>query len=82
MFRSASAFNQPLSLDTSSVTTMYKMFSVRSSQCPAPNCSRALSPARCVRSSAASRLPSGIPRSAPHAFLSALGSTRRRLTSR
>ena len=32
-----SAFNQPLSFDTSSVTTMYGMFYVRSSPCPAPN---------------------------------------------
>ena len=33
----ASAFNQPLSLDTSSVTTMAYMFLVRPSPCPAPN---------------------------------------------
>ena len=33
----ASAFNQPLSFDTSSVTTMYFMFYVRSSPCPAAN---------------------------------------------
>ena len=33
----ASAFNQPLSFDTSSVTTMAYMFYVRSSPCPAPN---------------------------------------------
>eukprot|EP00964_Phaeocystis_antarctica_P094239 scaffold60987_cov51-Phaeocystis_antarctica.AAC.1 len=32
----ASAFNQPLSFDTSSVTTMVYMFGVRSSPCPAP----------------------------------------------
>ena len=30
MFYKASAFNQPLSFDTSSVTFMYGMFSVRS----------------------------------------------------
>eukprot|EP00964_Phaeocystis_antarctica_P001077 scaffold605_cov43-Phaeocystis_antarctica.AAC.1 len=35
--QSASAFNQPLSFDTSSVTSMGLMFSVRSSPCPAPN---------------------------------------------
>ena len=34
--QSASAFNQPLSFDTSSVTTMEDMFYVRSSLCPAP----------------------------------------------
>ena len=33
----ASAFNQPLSFDTSRVTTMYGMFYVRSSLCPAPD---------------------------------------------
>eukprot|EP00964_Phaeocystis_antarctica_P138816 scaffold103466_cov54-Phaeocystis_antarctica.AAC.2 len=33
----ASAFDQPLSFDTSSVTTMYGMFYVRSSPRPAPN---------------------------------------------
>ena len=32
-----SAFNQPLSFDTSSVTSMYSMFHVRFSPCPAPN---------------------------------------------
>jgi len=31
----ASAFNQPLSLDTSSVTNMYQMFHVRSARAPA-----------------------------------------------
>ena len=80
----ASAFNQPLTFDTSSVTTMRQMFYVRSSPCPAPNlCSQALSctlPA--PRSSAASRLPTRIPRPAPHALLLTLGSTRRRSTSR
>eukprot|EP00964_Phaeocystis_antarctica_P034498 scaffold19637_cov48-Phaeocystis_antarctica.AAC.1 len=35
--QSASAFNQPLSFDTSSVTDMLNMFTVRSSPCPAPN---------------------------------------------
>ena len=33
----ASAFNQPLNWDTSSVKTMVWMFQVRSSPCPAPN---------------------------------------------
>ena len=33
----ASAFNQPLSFDTSSVTNMNYMFYVRSSSCPAPH---------------------------------------------
>ena len=35
--QSASAFDQPLSFDTSSVTNMKTMFYVRSSPCPAPN---------------------------------------------
>eukprot|EP00964_Phaeocystis_antarctica_P109345 scaffold73835_cov49-Phaeocystis_antarctica.AAC.1 len=44
----ASAFNQPLSFDTSSVTTMAYMFYVRSSPCPAPNLqSHPPHPARC-----------------------------------
>ena len=34
--QSASAFNQPLSFDTSSVTTMYGMFTVRSARALAP----------------------------------------------
>eukprot|EP00964_Phaeocystis_antarctica_P112782 scaffold76891_cov58-Phaeocystis_antarctica.AAC.3 len=33
----ATAFDQPLSFDTSSVTSMARMFIVRSSPCPAPN---------------------------------------------
>ena len=37
-----SAFNQPLSFDTSSVTNMHYMFSVRSSPCPARISSPAL----------------------------------------
>ena len=58
--QSASAFNQPLSFDTSSVTNMQHMFYVRSSLCPAPNsapiCSRALSPLHAAPSPAVSRL--------------------------
>eukprot|EP00964_Phaeocystis_antarctica_P006283 scaffold3424_cov51-Phaeocystis_antarctica.AAC.1 len=45
----ASAFNQPLSFDTSSVTTMTAMFWVRSSPCPATNLqSRPLLHAACA----------------------------------
>ena len=33
----ASAFNQPLSFDTSKVTIMQQIFYVRSAPCPAPN---------------------------------------------
>ena len=43
--QAASAFNQPLSLDTSSVTTMYAMFDVRSARALGPQAlSRAFSP--------------------------------------
>ena len=45
----ASAFNQPLSFDTTKVTDMNRMFSVRSSPCPAPNLQSSPPPARCVR---------------------------------
>eukprot|EP00964_Phaeocystis_antarctica_P061637 scaffold36844_cov58-Phaeocystis_antarctica.AAC.3 len=47
----ATAFNQPLSFDTSSVTTMYRMYNmfyVRSSPCPAPQSAVEPCPARCV----------------------------------
>ena len=37
--QAASAFNQPLSLDTSSVTNMYGMFMVRPPRVPSPQCS-------------------------------------------
>jgi len=41
----ASAFNQPLSFDTSSVTTMYRMFKVRSARALGPQAlGRAFSP--------------------------------------
>eukprot|EP00964_Phaeocystis_antarctica_P079091 scaffold49241_cov81-Phaeocystis_antarctica.AAC.1 len=78
----ASASNQPLSFDTSSVRTMYQMFRVRSSPYPADlQSSPALQPAcpAVARRPPASRPE---PRPAPHAFLSTLRSTRRRSTSR
>eukprot|EP00964_Phaeocystis_antarctica_P049665 scaffold28787_cov67-Phaeocystis_antarctica.AAC.2 len=62
----ASAFNQPLSVDTSSVTDMQGMFQVRSSPCPAPQSAAAPSPACCVRHG---RPPPAAPRPvhlAPH----------------
>ena len=76
--QSASAFNQPLSFDTSSVTTMQGMFQVRSTPVLSPICSRA-STARWTPSP-----PSAIPhpRPAPYALLSTLGRARRRSTSR
>ena len=81
--QSASAFNQPLSFDTTSVTSMYGMFRVRSSPCPAPNLQSSPAPhAACP--AIARRLPSAgpHPRPAPHALLSTLGSPRRRSTNR
>ena len=81
----ASAFNQPLSFDTSSVTNMDYMFSVRSSPCPGPQ--SAVEPSPCTlltpRSPAAYCLPGRTsPGSVCHALRSALGSKRRRSTSR
>ena len=62
----AEAFDQPLSWDTSSVTNMYQLFSVRCSPLPRPPiCSRTLSPARCVHT-ASRRLPPPGPQPAPH----------------
>ena len=62
----ASAFNQPLSFDTSSVTDMQGMFEVRSSPCPAllPICSRALSCAMLAPPTPATLPPP--PHLAPH----------------
>eukprot|EP00964_Phaeocystis_antarctica_P069347 scaffold42116_cov53-Phaeocystis_antarctica.AAC.1 len=61
----ASAFNQPLSFDTSSVTGMASMFYVRSSPCPAPNLqSRPPLHAACI--AVARRLPPPDPQLAPH----------------
>eukprot|EP00964_Phaeocystis_antarctica_P110368 scaffold74728_cov41-Phaeocystis_antarctica.AAC.1 len=75
----ASAFNQPLSFDTSSVTTMYGMFYVRSSpRALPPICSRAL-PAPCLhRGRPPPPASQRASRPAPYALLSTLGSTRRR----
>eukprot|EP00964_Phaeocystis_antarctica_P141700 scaffold106778_cov65-Phaeocystis_antarctica.AAC.1 len=79
----ASAFNQPLSFDTSSVTAMNAMFMVRSSPCPATNLqSRPLLQLRAPRSSIACCRPTCIPRPAPPALLLTLGRARRRPTSR
>ena len=59
----ASAFNQPLSFDTSSVTDMAYMFWVRSSPCPAPNLQSSHLPCTLLapRSPATSRLLARIP---------------------
>ena len=66
----ASAFNQPLSFDTSGVTYMYAMFYVRSSPCPAPNLQSSLPPHAAYNPAVARRLPPSrpAPRPAPHAL--------------
>eukprot|EP00964_Phaeocystis_antarctica_P096613 scaffold62890_cov81-Phaeocystis_antarctica.AAC.2 len=64
MLYRASAFNQPLRFDTSSVTNMDRMFEVCSSPCPAPNLQS--SPARYLRRGRPP--PPATPRSAPHAL--------------
>jgi hypothetical protein len=53
--QTASAFNQPLSFDTSKVTDMYAMFHVRSARALAPNL--ALSGAFPVHADAAASYP-------------------------
>ena len=77
----ASAFNQPLSFDTSKVTTMYAMFYVRSARAlPPPALSRALPVhAACVAATQRPRASRAAPLPASHARL---GSPRRRSTSR
>eukprot|EP00964_Phaeocystis_antarctica_P074399 scaffold45742_cov55-Phaeocystis_antarctica.AAC.3 len=79
----ARAFDQPLSFDTSSVTTMASMFSVRSSPCPAPYLQPS-PPLHAASPAVAHRLPPSRPgpRPAPHALLSTLGSTQGCSTSR
>eukprot|EP00964_Phaeocystis_antarctica_P081052 scaffold50673_cov51-Phaeocystis_antarctica.AAC.2 len=71
----ASAFNQPLSFDTSSVTDMSNMFQVRSAHALAPAASTAGPSRRACRLCAAAgqRFPAPdphTPRSASHALLS------------
>eukprot|EP00964_Phaeocystis_antarctica_P039558 scaffold22637_cov41-Phaeocystis_antarctica.AAC.2 len=59
----AAAFNQTLSFDTSSVTTMQNMFSVRFARAPARSLHSWVLPARCLRWSrrpTPSRLPARI----------------------
>ena len=53
----ASAFNQPLSFDTSSVTDMGNMFYVRSYPCPAPNLQSSSPPLHTACTAIARRLP-------------------------
>ena len=76
--QSASAFNQPLSWDTSSVKSMPSMFIVRSSPCPAPNLQSIppLHAALAHRGRPPPDPPSrAAPRLAPYALLSTIGRT-------
>jgi len=82
--QSASAFNQPLSFDSSSVTTMDNMFQVRSARAPA---SRLHTWVLCLHAAcaAASSTPSRVPARLSLLILCfpfRLGSPRRRSTSR
>ena len=78
----ASAFNQPLSLDTSSVTTMYLMFYVRSAPCRASDLQSTGLRAACTAVTRHPSAPPHAPRPTPYALLSTLGRARRRSTSR
>ena len=80
----ASAFNQPLTFDTSSVTDMRDMFRVRSPPWPAPNL-HSSPPLNAACPVVARRPPASRagPQLAPHRMPSfRLGSARRRSTSR
>ena len=70
-------FNQPLSFNTSSVTTMNYMFYVRSSQPPAPNLQTSPPP-----HAACTAIARRLPRAALYALLLILGRARHRSTSR
>ena len=79
----ASAFNQPLSLNTSSVTDMSSMFQVRSARAQ-PRDAQSGPRLHAACAVAAARPPASRPacRLAPYALLAALGRTRRISTSR
>ena len=64
------AFNQPLSFDTSSVTNMQDMFYVSSSPCPAPNL-QSSPPLHAACPAVARRLPPPGPHLAPYRVPSA-----------
>ena len=66
--QAASAFNQPLSFDTSSVTAMYVMFHARSSPCPAPNLQSSPSLRAACTAIARATLPPPDPHLTPHRY--------------
>jgi len=84
--QNARAFNQPLSFDTSEVTTMNHMFAVRSARALAPNSLESGLPVHAACAATASRPPaSRLPaRTSPRIACPSLrlGSTRRRSISR
>merc|ERR1719424_1779250 len=71
MFVFASAFNQPLSFDTSSVTNMQELVAVRSARAPASSLhSRVLCQRPACAAAAAPRSPASRPASRPSAYAS------------
>ena len=66
--QSALVFNQPMSFDTSSVTTMGHMFLVRSSPFPAPNLQSSPSLRAACTAIARATLPPPDPHLAPHRY--------------
>jgi len=83
----ASAFNQPLSLDTSKVTRMYSMFMVCAPRVPWPPGLGSVLPRACrffaaPPPHAAIRLPARTPRPTSYALLSTWHRARTRSTSR
>ena len=84
--QSASAFNQPVSFDTSKVKSMSKMFMVRSAHALRPISSRAFSTAHCLRRPLPHKPQLSISRSPHFASLCMpsvrLGRARQRSTSR
>ena len=81
--QSATAFNQPLSFDTSNVISIRSMFMVRPAASPAPNLQSGPPPARILRRHRSTVLPSPGPHLAPLRMLPfRLGRVPRRSTSR
>eukprot|EP00964_Phaeocystis_antarctica_P143390 scaffold108938_cov51-Phaeocystis_antarctica.AAC.1 len=69
----ATAFNQPLSFDTSKVTNMGTMFAVRYARAPAPNLQSGPRPVHAACAAATTRRPPAsrpVPRPASYALLS------------
>ena len=80
--QSASAFNQPLSFDTSSVMSTSRMFQVRSARSLPSAPTVEAFPARCMRRRRPHALPPPDPHVSPLVLPLLLGRARRRSTSR